>query len=149
MYPHGLAEDKTSNYDAVSASFRSASACEVPALLAVLESAFGASAWMDFPKLNLLEPVPVGQVVPAAGAEPVIFAFMHANGTSRLWLTWIADMHWPRFLKPAQASFRSVPAGRRPLDWSFDVSLLSSFVFLLRSVVGELAAPFVDPFTLP
>jgi len=84
----------------------------------------------------------------AAGAEPVIFAFMHANGTSRLWLTWIADMHWPRFLKPAQASFRSVPAGRRPLDWSFEVNLLSSFVFLLRSVVGELAAPFVDPFTL-
>src|SRR5438445_4898772 len=146
MCPHGLAGRNTSNYEAVSASFRSASACVVPVLLAVLESAFGASAWMDFPKVNLLEPVPVGQVVPAAGAEPVIFAFMHANGTSRLWLTWIAATHWPRFLKPTHASFRSVPAGRRPLDWSFDVSLLSSFVFLLRSVVGELAVPFVDPF---
>jgi hypothetical protein len=31
MYPHALAAGNTSNYEAVFASFRSASACEVPA----------------------------------------------------------------------------------------------------------------------
>ena len=57
---------------------------QVAVLLAVFESAFGASAWMDLPRLNLLEPVPAGQVAPAAGAAPVMFAFIQSNGTFKL-----------------------------------------------------------------
>src|SRR5258708_15873854 len=69
-------------YEVVCASLMSASVVAV--LLADFESAFGASAWMDLPRLSLLEPVPAGQVAPVAGAAPVMSAFMHANGTLRL-----------------------------------------------------------------
>src|SRR5262244_3110791 len=59
-------------------------------------------------------------------------------------------MHWPRFLKPAQASFRSVPAGSNPFDCSLEVRWLSSLVFSVsRSVGEELAAPLDDAPAFP
>src|SRR5258707_14549281 len=80
----GLRYSRSCCYEVVCASLMSASASVVAVLLADFESAFGGSAWMDLPRLSLLEPVPAGQVAPAAGGAPVMSAFMHANGTLRL-----------------------------------------------------------------
>ena len=66
----------------------SASACFVADFSSVFAfDVFGERVWMDLPRLILLAPVPAGQVVPVAGAVPVMSALKHANGIFRLWLT--------------------------------------------------------------
>ena len=68
----------------------------------VLASTAGFSSEIAWPRL--------------AGLVPVIFAFSVSNGMSRLRETCAAATNWPRFLKPALAFCRSVPAGKSP--WS-------------------------------
>src|ERR1051325_1239331 len=133
---------KQTDYDfaSLSASLISASACFVADFTSVFALVFGESAWIALPRLILLEPVPAGHVVPVAGAVPVMFALKQPNGTFRLWLTCIAATHCPRFLNPAQASFKSVPFMRSPFDCKRLVRCVSSFVFFVRTVLGELAA---------
>ena len=76
------------NYEVDSASLRSLSASLVPFVASSLEFALGARAWMDLPRLSLLDPVcvTVRHCAPV-GAWPVISAFMQAKGIFRLWLT--------------------------------------------------------------
>src|SRR5258706_746409 len=133
------------DFESLSAASMSASACFVADFSAVFAVTFGNRVWMDLPKLILFVPVPAGQVEPAAGAVPVMSALKHANGMFRLWLTCIAATHWPRFLKPAHASFKSVPFARRPFDCKRFVRWVSSLVFFVSTVLGELSAALFPP----
>ena len=84
-----LSQRPSSSYDfeLLSASLMSTSACFVADFSSVFAVAFGERVWMDLPRLILLAPVPAGQVEPVAGAVPVMSALKHANGIFRLWLT--------------------------------------------------------------
>src|SRR5579859_7309729 len=57
----------------------------------------------------------------------------------------MAATHCPRFLNPAHAVFKSVPAGSSPLDCSLLVSVLSSFVLCSSTLEGELALAALLP----
>src|SRR6266566_7246358 len=80
---------------------------------------------MDFPKLNVLVPVPAVQVEPPAGAGPVIALFKQSKLRLKFLLTWAAATHCPRFLNPEQDCCADSPVR--------EVILSDNFVFWVRS----------------
>src|SRR6266700_5514129 len=91
---------------------------------------------MALPRLILpLVPVPAGQDLGSVGAVPVMSSFRQSKLMPRFLLTCAAATHWPRFLKPAQASVADSPVS--------DEILFASLVFLLR--MSSTVFPWADP----
>src|SRR5512146_62108 len=90
---------------------------------------------MAFPRLIplALEAVPAGQLEPAAGARPVMSAFMQAKLRPRFLLTCAVATHCPRFLNPEQALCAVMPVS----VWIFPASavfLVSSWFMVMPCV---------------
>src|ERR1700740_2733473 len=88
-----------------------------------LESVPGFKVSIAWPRLSFLELVAVGQVAVGVSAFPVISHLRALKSSPRLWETWMAATHWPRFLKPLQAC-----GAVRPVGSSFE-RLSESLVF--------------------
>lgn len=92
----------------------------------------GFSFWIARPRvsvgaavvLSVLPPVTTGLPIRSI---PVIVAFRSANGMRRWFDTLIAATNCPKFLKPAVALFRSVPAGSELLTFLKIFGLVDTF----------------------
>src|SRR5437867_8036682 len=98
---------------------------------------------MAFPRLIDFVPVPAGQVVPCAGAWPVMSDLRQSKVIPRFLLTWAAATHWPRFLNPVQAWEAGMPVS----EWI--LSPIAGFLPRMLLIVDLWVEPPLLVFAFP